>query len=176
MGFKGEHHGDTRGKMQSSSGNADGGGSDVHPIELTVQALLESPLETLNLNLKSLYESQMILHTILYKMENTLVETANNLRPGSFPLEDQVIPGGEGCDTCSSETASNDVFNSSEIDKDEISEDGIRIDHSDLDGELDLKIYLDKMNRIRRKLKAIEKVIDEIESRVYKIEHNLKIG
>jgi hypothetical protein len=53
---------------------------DVHPVELTVQSLLETPLELLNLNLKSLYESQIILHAILSKMESSLLESADNLK------------------------------------------------------------------------------------------------
>lgn len=53
----------------------------VHSIELTVQSLIESPLEVLSLNLNSLYESQMILSTILQKLENTLNHTVNNIHP-----------------------------------------------------------------------------------------------
>lgn len=143
---------------------------DVHPIELTVQSLLETPLETLNLNLKSLYESQMILHTILYKMERTLIETANNLRPGSFPLNDQVISKDvtNGFDNDNSNVDSNNE----DIDQ---GEDGIRIDHSDLEGELDLNDYLQRMKRIRHKVKLIEKVINEVESRIGRIESTLDI-
>lgn len=167
--------------MEAATDMTDEDRSEVHPIELTVQALLETPLETLNLNLKSLYESQMILHTILYKMECTLIETANNLRPGSFPLQDQVVPGVRGdhndtgngngpnasCDSSSGTTSCN-------MDgEDDIGEEGIRIDHSDLDGELDLKQYLDRMERLRRKLRRIEKTIDEIEARVGRIENSM---
>lgn len=154
---------------------------DVHPIELTVQALLETPLETLNLNLKSLYESQMILHTILYKMECTLMETANNLRPGSFPLEDQVVPGVRCNYDCHTEEgtigeAEDSINTGNCIDaEDDVAEEGIRIDHSDLDGELDLKQYLERMGRLRGKLRAIEKTIDEIEARVGRIESSMNV-
>lgn len=146
---------------------------DVHPIELTVQSLLETPLETLNLNLKSLYESQMILHTILYKMECTLMETANNLRPGSFPLKDQVISKDvtNGCDDNNINDGDIDS-NNEDVDQ---GEDGIRIDHSDLEGELDLNDYLQRMKRIRHKVKLIEKIITEVESRVGRIESTLDI-
>lgn len=44
----------------------------VHPMELAVQSLLESPLELLNLSIHSLYESQMILTTILDRMQRKL--------------------------------------------------------------------------------------------------------
>ena len=169
---------------QSTTNMTDEDGPDVHPIELTVQALLETPLETLNLNLKSLYESQMILHTILYKMERTLIDTANNLRPGSFPLQEQVVPGvrgdrngnnnsnGHGPNSCCD--SSKGTANCSSVNgKDDIGEEGLRIDHSDLDGELDLKMYLERMERLRRKLRRIEKIIDEIEARVGRIENSM---
>lgn len=176
--------------MSTANTSADSG-SDVHPIELTVQALLETPLETLNLNLKSLYESQMILHTILYKMECTLMETANNLRPGSFPLKDQVVPSefkngeDETCgennyidDDCNDNNSNVRNGNSEDDDQEDYDygEDGIRIDHSDLDGELDLNEYLAKMNRIRRKVKSIEKIIDDVEARIGRIEHTMNIN
>ncbi|KAG7697721.1 hypothetical protein KL930_000224 [Ogataea haglerorum] len=56
-----------------------GSGGTVHPIELVVQSLIESPLEVLNLNLTSLYESQVILSSILRQLEGKLERTRENL-------------------------------------------------------------------------------------------------
>lgn len=136
--------------------------STVHPIELTVQSLLETPLETLNLNLKSLYESQMILHTILYKMERTIMNTANNLRSGSFPLDDQILHGGN-------------ITSNGETDTKE-GEDGMGIDYNNVENEIDLKSYLERVIQIRKKLKSIEKIIDRVEARICRIEGNLGLN
>lgn len=136
--------------------------SMVHPIELTVQSLLETPLETLNLNLKSLYESQMILHTILYKMERTIMNTANNLRSGSFPLDDQILHGGN-------------ITSNGETDTKE-GEDGMGIDYNNVENEIDLKSYLERVIQIRKKLKSIEKIIDRVEARICRIEGNLGLN
>ncbi|KAG7813442.1 hypothetical protein KL921_000988 [Ogataea angusta] len=57
-----------------------GSGGTVHPIELVVQSLIESPLEVLNLNLTSLYESQVILSSILRQLEGKLERTRENLK------------------------------------------------------------------------------------------------
>ncbi|QPG72859.1 hypothetical protein FOA43_000161 [Brettanomyces nanus] len=54
----------------------------VHPMELAVQSLLESPLELLSLNLNSLYESQVILSTILKRLESKLNECLKNIEGG----------------------------------------------------------------------------------------------
>ena len=51
----------------------------VHPMELVVQSLLESPLELLNLSIHSLYESQMILTTILDRMQRKLNKCLQNV-------------------------------------------------------------------------------------------------
>ncbi|AOA64532.1 Hypothetical protein PP7435_CHR4-1290 [Komagataella phaffii CBS 7435] len=41
----------------------------VHPIELTIQALLEQPLEALNNKLQTLYESQIMLLQLLRNIQ-----------------------------------------------------------------------------------------------------------
>lgn len=51
----------------------------IHPIEVTVQQLLEDPLQSLNLNLTSLYESQLILSKMLAKLHETIAEAVSNL-------------------------------------------------------------------------------------------------
>ncbi|CDK28225.1 unnamed protein product [Kuraishia capsulata CBS 1993] len=65
----------------------------IHPIELTVQSLTESPLELLNLNMQSLYESQIILSGMLLKMQKKLDGLGSSVRSGeevdSEGLDDQ---------------------------------------------------------------------------------------
>lgn len=51
----------------------------IHPIEVTVQQLLEEPLQSLNLNLTSLYESQLILSKMLAKLQGTISEAISNM-------------------------------------------------------------------------------------------------
>lgn len=73
----------------SGNGNGENGGigsstaaatsSDVHPIELTVQSLIDSPLQILNLNLQSLYESQVILSSTLKEVQKLLGNSNNGL-------------------------------------------------------------------------------------------------
>lgn len=109
---------------------------EVHPIELTVQALLDSPLEMLNLNLKSLYESQMILRSILHKIESTLNETGENLRRGAFAT---------------------DKLNYEKP-------------NTEIPEHFDLKMYLETVIRIRKKLKAVENIINVVETRITRME------
>lgn len=109
---------------------------EVHPIELTVQALLDSPLEMLNLNLKSLYESQMILRSILHKIESTLHETGGNLRRGAFAT---------------------DKLNYEEP-------------NTEIPEHFDLRMYLETVIRIRKKLKAVENIINVVETRITRME------
>lgn len=151
----------------SSEGDKD----EVHPIELTVQSLLETPLEVLNLNLKSLHESQMILHAILFRMENTLKDSANNLRSGSFATEDQIVGSFSALDE---EAAANDARGKGDVDSG--SEEGVRIDHSDVEEEVDLKEYLRKLVAIRKKMRSIEKIMDVVEARVGKMELGMEQG
>lgn len=132
----------------------------IHPMELAVQSILEGPLELLNLNLKSLYESQLILHTILHKMEKTLQETANNLRPGSFPLDEQII----------SDCSENIGTQSEDLESSSTTEDGVRIDHSDVKPEFDCKDYLQRLVILKKKIKNVEKTLDRVETRIVKIE------
>ncbi|KAH3665939.1 hypothetical protein OGAPHI_004128 [Ogataea philodendri] len=60
--------------------HSQGSNGPVHPIELVVQSLVESPLEVLNLNLTSLYESQAILSTILKRLEEKLGKTEKQIK------------------------------------------------------------------------------------------------
>lgn len=117
--------------------------NDVHPMELTVQSLLEMPLETLNLNLQSLHESQKILHAILYKMENTLLDTASNLRPNLYP---PVEPG--------------DVATIREEEGGE----------EERERDVDLNDYLKRIIALRKKVSLIEKILDNVETKVNNIE------
>lgn len=55
----------------------------VHPIELVAQSMLESPLDLLSLSLHSLYESQMILSTILNDLKMELSQCMENIGSGT---------------------------------------------------------------------------------------------
>ena len=109
--------------------------TDVHAMELTIQSLLEGPLELLNSHLKNLYDSQVILRSILDKMENTLVKTGNNLRPGTFPIEGE--------------------------DEDEV----IRNERVDLDDYLKRLVRIrDKLKKIEDIIEVVEKRVNRMES------------
>lgn len=125
----------------------------VQPIELLVQSLLQTPLENLDLNIKSLKESQMILKMILCKMESTLIETSNNLKPNDVYKNEEIK-----CDTNSSVDGHEECVIISKSNKD-----------------VTLNDYIQQMDRIRSKLKKIQQILDVVESRVSKIEHNIGI-
>lgn len=109
--------------------------TDVHSMELTIQSLLEGPLELLNSHLKNLYDSQVILRSILDKMENTLVKTGNNLRPGTFHIEGE--------------------------DEDEV----IRNERVDLDDYLKRLVRIrDKVKKIEDIIEVVEKRVNRMES------------
>lgn len=67
------------GNGENGVGSSSTASSDVHPIELTVQSLIDSPLQILNLNLQSLYESQVILSSTLKKVQKLLGNSNNGL-------------------------------------------------------------------------------------------------
>ncbi|GME76052.1 unnamed protein product [[Candida] boidinii] len=67
------------GNGENGVGSSTTASSDVHPIELTVQSLIDSPLQILNLNLQSLYESQVILSSTLKKVQQLLGNSNNGL-------------------------------------------------------------------------------------------------
>lgn len=45
---------------------------DIHPLEVAAQQALEEPLQTLNLHLTALYESQLVLERVLQRLQGTL--------------------------------------------------------------------------------------------------------
>lgn len=135
---------------------------DVHPIELTVQSLLDGPLETLNLNIKSLQESQTILFNILQSLEDYFMQAANNIKPGTYTADENpnesTVDVNEGSESRSS-----------------ISDDGVQINYSDADGELDLKTYLSRLISLRKRIKHIEKILDRVECKLVEIESTVGI-
>ncbi|ODV97294.1 hypothetical protein PACTADRAFT_1863 [Pachysolen tannophilus NRRL Y-2460] len=60
--------------------------SNIHPIELTVQSIIESPLENLNIQLQRVTDSQFLLISILKNYElklkkyNDLLSTNNDTK------------------------------------------------------------------------------------------------
>ncbi|ONH74826.1 hypothetical protein BOH78_2128 [Pichia kudriavzevii] len=93
-------------------------------------------------------------------MEKTLQETANNLRPGSFPLDEQII----------SDCSENIGTQSEDLESSSTTEDGVRIDHSDVKPEFDCKDYLQRLVILKKKIKNVEKTLDRVETRIVKIE------
>lgn len=139
--------------------------ANVHPIELTVQSLLDGPLETLNLNFESLQESQTILFNILHKLEASLTRASNNLRPGSFPSHEQIVSLSTSPKYASLGPINDDICTS---------DDGVRIDYSDVEGQFDLKSYLDRLLALRKKIKNIEMILDRVEKIICNIENAIK--
>lgn len=121
----------------------DNNDTEVHPMELAVQSLLETPLETLNLNLQSLHESQKILHAILFKMENNLLATASNLRPGLY--------------------SQTETTSASEIEEEEGRDE-------ENEGDIALDDYLKRIIELRKKVSLIESILDRVETKVNNIE------
>ncbi|TID23190.1 hypothetical protein CANINC_003207 [Pichia inconspicua] len=135
---------------------------DVHPIELTVQSLLDGPLETLNLNIKSLQESQTILFNILQSLEDYFMQAANNIKPGTYTANEN-------------SNQSTVYVNAGNESGSSISDDGVQVNYSDADGELDLKTYLSRLISLRKRIKHIEKILDRVECKLVEIENTVGI-
>lgn len=148
-----------------------GDNEEVHPIELTAQNLLDGPLESLNLNLKSLQESQTILFNILHQLENCFTETANNLRPGSVPLTQRIVSPVESFEEV--DTPSNEQGTT-------CSDDVVHIDHDIVENNanktIDLDSYLERLVALRKKITNIERILNRVEVKISDIEAMIDEG
>lgn len=140
---------------------------NVHPIELTVQSLLDGPLETLNLNIKSLQESQTILFNILQSLEDSFTKAANNIKPGTFDIDD--------ISNASTVEVNEQLFCGESESNSYNSEDGVQINYSDADGELDLTSYLNRLISLKKRIKNIEKILDRVETKLVEIESTISV-
>ncbi|ODV88309.1 hypothetical protein CANARDRAFT_26459 [[Candida] arabinofermentans NRRL YB-2248] len=141
----------------------------VHPIELTVQSFIESPLEILNLNSNSLYESQLILTTILKKLESKLEQSLRNVKgkdtERSVQQEDNPISTNNGNNDIN---GNNQGTSLQDLDGTGLDEGEVDMAMSD-DEEINLQRYSDRVTALKAKLSGIDSTLKIVEKRVDKI-------
>ncbi|GMG21577.1 unnamed protein product [Ambrosiozyma monospora] len=140
----------------------------VHPIELTVQSVLETPLELLNLNLNSLDETQLILTAILKRLDSKILQIQDNIfddGSSSSPIDkrNSTVAGDYG----KSEDRGRRRFSGFEDLQDEIDlEEDERVDLSD---------YLNRISHLKETLEGVNGKLDKVDKRVDKIINHLNL-
>ncbi|GME72054.1 unnamed protein product [Ambrosiozyma monospora] len=141
----------------------------VHPIELTVQSVLETPLELLNLNLNSLDETQLILTAILKRLDSKILQIQDNIfddgsssRPND--KRNPTIAGDDG----KSDYERRRRFSGFEDLQDEL-------DLEEEDERVDLSDYLNRISHLKETLEGVNGKLDKVDKRVDKIINNLNL-